>query len=84
MIELWTIVSRLQIDCGFLQIDIECDSMTTLSLISNGCSLQRQIKDLLGNFPSILFNCVHREPNQVVDSLPEFSLSLPLAVECLM
>jgi len=40
MIELWTIVSRLQIDCGFLQIDIESDSMTTLSLISNGCSLQ--------------------------------------------
>ncbi|KEH18893.1 PAN-like domain protein [Medicago truncatula] len=65
--------------------------MTTLSLISNGCSLQhhyynlvRQIKDLFGNFPSYSLYHVHCEPNQVIDSIIKFSLSLPLALGCLM
>lgn len=90
MAGLWAIANELQVfkNRGFMHIEIESDSMTVLSLISNGCSmwhrcynLVRQVKDLIELFSSYSLNHVHCcEANQVANGLAKFGLSLPLSI----
>jgi ribonuclease HI len=84
--ELWAILKGLQLakDRRFMYIEIESDSTSAVSMISNGCGLRHpyfslvyQIKDILREMSSWSIIHVNREANQIADYFAKYGLSIP-------